>query len=115
MTDDFFTLLAGVGIQTVIAGDTVRLVLHLYVLASAQGFVAVFAVELVTHDVLFLLTSCRREGSQAQISVRDQPGGLVGRKRRRRRRRKRSEISRDRDEKQDEGRQTTRETEIRPM
>lgn len=50
MADDFFTFLAGVGVQAVVAGDAVRLVLHLDVFASAQGLVAVSAVELVTHD-----------------------------------------------------------------
>lgn len=54
MADDFFTFLAGVGVQAVVAGDAVRLVLHLDVFASAQGLVAVFAVELVTHDVFIL-------------------------------------------------------------
>lgn len=60
MTDDFFTFLAGVGVQTVVAGDAVRVVLHLDVFASTQGLVAVFAVELVTHVVLLWLT-CRAE------------------------------------------------------
>lgn len=56
MADDFFTFLAGVGVQAVIAGDAVRAVLHLDVFASTQGLVAVFAVEAVTHDVFFWLT-----------------------------------------------------------
>lgn len=58
MTDDFFTFLAGVGVQAVVAGDAVRVVLHLDVFASTQGLVAVFAVELVTHVVSL---TCRAE------------------------------------------------------
>lgn len=50
MADDLLALLAGVGVQAVVAGDAVRLVLHLDVLASAQGLVAVPAVETVAHD-----------------------------------------------------------------
>lgn len=51
MTNDFFTFLAGVGIQAVVAEDAVRVVLHLDVFASTQGLVAVLAVKPVTHDV----------------------------------------------------------------
>lgn len=51
MTDDVFTFLAGVGIQAVVAGDAVGVVLHLDVLASVEGLVAVFAVKPFTHDV----------------------------------------------------------------
>lgn len=69
MTDDFFTFLAGVGIQAVVAGDAVRVVLHRDVFASAQGLVAVFAVELVTHDVFLWLTSCRTDNSQERFRV----------------------------------------------
>lgn len=43
-------LLAGVGVQAVIAGDAVRFVLHLDVLATAQRLVAVLAVKTVAHD-----------------------------------------------------------------
>lgn len=50
VTDDFFTFLAGVGVEAVVAGDAVRLVLHLDVFASIQGLVTVFAVEAITHD-----------------------------------------------------------------
>lgn len=50
MADDFFTFLAGVGVQAVVAGDAVRVLLHLDVLASVQGLVAVLAVEPFTHD-----------------------------------------------------------------
>lgn len=67
MADDFFTDVAGVGIQAVVAGDAVRVVLHLDVFASAQGLVAVFAAELVAHDVFLWPTSFRTENSQAQI------------------------------------------------
>lgn len=101
MTDDFFTFLAGVGVQAVVAGDAVRLVLHLDVFASAQGLLAVFAVELVAHDVFFWPTSCKTEESQAMFSVRYQREEGAGR------RRKRSEISKDRERKQDEGRLTS--------
>ena len=44
MADDFFTLLAGFGIQAVVAGDAVGLLLHLDVFSPAQGLVACFAV-----------------------------------------------------------------------
>lgn len=54
MTNDFFTFLAGVGVQAVVAGDAVRVVLHLDVFASVQGLVAVFAVKAVTHGASFL-------------------------------------------------------------
>lgn len=58
VADDFFTFLAGVGVQAVVAGDAVGIVLHLDVLASVQRLVAVMAVESVTHDVyLFCLVS----------------------------------------------------------
>ncbi len=67
MTDDLFTLLAGVGIQAVVAGDAVRVVLHLDVLASAQGLVAVFAVEAVTHGVCLWLTSCKNRESTGTV------------------------------------------------
>lgn len=68
VADDLLALLAGVGMQAVVAGDAVRFVLHLDVLASAQGLVAVLAVEAVTHDddLLLSLASCAGEGgSQA--------------------------------------------------
>lgn len=69
MTDDFFTFLAGVGVQAVVAGDAVRVVLHRDVFTSTQGLVAVFAVELVTHVFFLWLTSCRTENSQEQFRV----------------------------------------------
>lgn len=97
MTDDFFTFLAGVGIQAVVAGDAVRAVLHLDVFASTQGLVAVFAVEPVTHDVVLWLTSCQTENSQAQFSIHYQQEDRAGRRR--------SEISKTERE-QDEERQT---------
>lgn len=81
MADDFFTFLAGVGIQAVVAGDAVRVVLHLDVFASAQGLVAVFAVEAVTHYVFLWLTSCKTENSQAQFSIRYQREDSGGRRR----------------------------------
>lgn len=68
MTNDFFTFLAGVGIQPVVAGDAMRVAFHLDVL-SAQGLVAVLAVEPVTHDVSLFLASCRTEISQEQFST----------------------------------------------
>lgn len=63
VADDLLALLAGVGMQAVVAGDAVRFVLHLDVLASAQGLVAVLAVEAVAHDddLLLSLTSCGAE------------------------------------------------------
>lgn len=103
MTDDFFTLLAGVGIQAVVAGDAVRVVLHLDVFASAQGLVAVLAVEPVTHDVFLWLISCKTENSQAQFSIRYQQEDSAGRGRRRR---WRSEISKtERESRKKGGRQ----------
>lgn len=99
MTNDFFTFLAGFGVQAVVAGDAVRLVLHLDVFASTQGLLAVFAVELVTHDVFLWPTSCKTEDSQAVFSVRYQREEGAGRRR--------SEISKDRERKQDEGRLTS--------
>lgn len=62
----FFTLLAGVGIQAVVAGDAVRVVLHLDVFASIQGLVAVLAVESVTHDVW--LTSCKQRINRRSLA-----------------------------------------------
>lgn len=100
MTNDFFTFLAGFGVQAVVAGDAVRRVLHLDVFASAQGLLAVFAVELVTHDVFLWPTSCKTEDSQAVFSVRYQREEGAGWRRR-------SEISKDRERKQDEGRLTS--------
>lgn len=81
MADDFFTFLAGVGVQAVVAGDAVRVVVHLDVFASAQGLVAVLAVESVTHDVFLWLSSCKTENSQAQFSVRYQQEDSAGRRR----------------------------------
>lgn len=82
MTDDFFTFLAGLGVQAVIAGDAVRVVLHLDVLASIQGLVAVFAVEAVTHGVsLFWPTTCTTEKSQVQFSIQCQQEDRAGRRR----------------------------------
>ncbi len=81
MTDDFFTLLAGVGIQAVVAGDAVRAVLYLDVFASAQGLVAVLAVEPVTHGVVLWLASCKKENSQAQFSICYQQEDSAGRRR----------------------------------
>lgn len=46
----FFAFLAGVGVQAVVAGDAVGIVLRQDVLASIQGLVAVFTVEPITHD-----------------------------------------------------------------
>lgn len=77
MADDFFAFLAGVGIQVVVAGDAVRVVLHLDVFASAQGLVAVFAAELVTHDVFLWPTSFRTENSQARFRIHYLEGGGV--------------------------------------
>lgn len=51
VADELFTLLAGVGVQALVAGDAVRPVLHLDVFASTEGLLAVFAAELVAHDV----------------------------------------------------------------
>lgn len=45
-----FAFLAGVGVQAVVAGDAVGIVLRQDVLASIQGLVAVFTVEPITHD-----------------------------------------------------------------
>lgn len=70
MADDFFAFLAGVGMQVFVAGDAVRVVLHLDIFASAQGLVAVFAAELVTHDVFLWPTSFRTENSQARVRIR---------------------------------------------
>lgn len=58
MTDDFLTLLAGFGVQAVIARDAVRLLLHLDIFASAQGLLTVFAVKLVTHGFCLRPHSC---------------------------------------------------------
>lgn len=52
VSDDLLTLLAGVGVQLVVAGDAVRLGLHLDVFASVQGLVAVLAIEAVAHDAV---------------------------------------------------------------
>lgn len=46
----FFAFLAGVGVQAVVAGDAVGIVLRQDVLASIQGLVAVFTVEPIAHD-----------------------------------------------------------------
>lgn len=58
MTDYFFTFLARIGVQVVIARDAVGVVLHLDVLASVEGLVAVLAVEPIVHDVK--PTSCEQ-------------------------------------------------------
>lgn len=55
VANDLLTFLAGVGVQAVVAGDAVRFLLHLDVLASVQGLVTVSAVEAVAHGV-FLWT-----------------------------------------------------------
>lgn len=74
MADDFFAFLAGVGVQAVVAGDAVRVVLHLDVLASAQGLVAVFAVEALTHDVLLLAERINRHSLAFTFSKIDSAG-----------------------------------------
>lgn len=51
VSDELFTLLAGVGVQALVAGDAVRTVLHLDVFASTEGLLAVLAAELVAHGV----------------------------------------------------------------
>lgn len=51
MADELFTLLAGVGVQALVAGDAVRPVLHLDVSASTEGLLAALAAQLVAHDV----------------------------------------------------------------
>lgn len=51
VADELFTLLAGVGVQAVVAGDAVRTVLHLDVFASTEGLLALFAAKLIAHDV----------------------------------------------------------------
>lgn len=53
VANDLLTFLAGVGVQAVVAGDAVRFLLHLDVLASVQGLVTVSAVEAVAHGVFF--------------------------------------------------------------
>lgn len=50
MADELFALLAGVGVQALVAGDAVRTVLHLDVFASTEGLLALFAAKLVAHD-----------------------------------------------------------------
>lgn len=81
VADDLLALLAGVGMQAVVAGDAVRFVLHLDVLASAQGLVAVLAVEAVTHDddLLLSLTSCAGEGgftgNSSELAISGEEGG----------------------------------------
>lgn len=87
VANDLLALLAGVGMQAVVAGDAVGFVLHLDVLASAQGLVAVLAVEAVAHDDALLLspTSCGAEGgfagnsSELAISGEEGEGGERGR------------------------------------
>lgn len=73
MADDFFTFLAGIGVQAVVTGDAVRVVLHLDVFASAQGLVTVFAVEPVTHDVFLLAERIHRHSIHYQREA--QKGG----------------------------------------
>lgn len=51
VADELFTLLAGVGVQAVVAGDAVRTVLHLDVFASTEGHLALSAAKLIAHDV----------------------------------------------------------------
>lgn len=51
VADELFTLLAGVGVEAVVAGDAVRTVLHLDVFASTEGLLALFAAKLIAHDV----------------------------------------------------------------
>lgn len=112
VADDLLALLAGVGVQAVVAGDAVRLVLHLDVLASAQGLVAVLAVEAVAHDGDFLLSPTSRgaEGGFTQAAARSWLS--AGRKEEEEEERGRgggkSEIRGTETGKQDEGRQTTR-------
>lgn len=71
VADDLLALLAGVGMQPVVAGDAVRFVLHLDVLASAQGLVAVLAVEAVAHgdDLLRSPTSCHGATAHSGLSA----------------------------------------------
>lgn len=51
VADELFTLLAGVGVQALVAGDAVRTVLHLDVFMSTEGRLAPSTAQLVTHDV----------------------------------------------------------------
>lgn len=110
VADDLLALLAGVGVQAVVAGDAVRFVLHLDVLASAQGLVAVPAVEAVAHDDDLLLspTSCGAEGgftgNSSELAISGEEGGGGGE---RGRGGGRVRLG-GRNGKQDEGRQTTR-------
>lgn len=80
MSDDFFTLLAGFGIQAVIAGDAVGLLLHLDVFSPAQGLIACFAVETVAHDVFLPSKRMHRHSLVFHISKKTaQEGGGEGR------------------------------------
>lgn len=49
VADELFALVAGVGEVGVVAGDAVRAVVHLDVLAPVQGLLAVVAVEALGH------------------------------------------------------------------
>lgn len=51
MADELLTLLAGVSVAALVAGDAVRTVFHLDVFASAEGLLALFAAKPVAHDV----------------------------------------------------------------
>lgn len=81
MTDDFFALLARVGMQPVVAGDAVRVVLHLDVFASTQGLLTVLAVEAVTHGVSLWPTSCKTANSQARFVTQYHAEDSAGRRR----------------------------------
>jgi len=78
VADDLFTFLAGVGEHPVVAGDAVGVVLHLDVFASAQGLVAVLAVEALTHGV-FLLAGGRIH--RHSLAFRHQREDSAGRRR----------------------------------
>ena len=49
MADQLFALITGVGKVGIIAGDAVRAVVHLDVLAPIQGLLAVVAVKALCH------------------------------------------------------------------
>lgn len=85
----FFAFLAGVGVQAVVAGDAVGIVLRQDVLASIQGLVAVFTVEPITHDDASSLsrppakkTKQKTDDSQTQFRIQYQQECSTGRRRR---------------------------------
>lgn len=71
VADQLFALIAGVGEVRVVAGDAVRAVVHLDVLAPVQGLLAVVAVEALCHGASLRasFTCCETRGDAGSVSA----------------------------------------------